>query len=84
MFLESWVQIVLQIINNEKAVDSDGNPVNGWDALAIQALIASLCVFVLNALQFVYALLTVPPLGVQLGENRPFVLDVGYRFAGVV
>ena len=84
MFLESWVQIVLQIINNEKAVDSDGNPVNGWDALAILALIASLCVFVLNALQFVYAILTVPPLAVQWGEYRPCVLGVGYRYAGTV
>ena len=84
MFLESWVQIVLQIINNEKAVDSDGNPVNGWDALAILALIASLCVFVLNALQFVYALLTIPYLAVQWGENRLYELEVGYQYAGVV
>ena len=46
MFLESWVQIVLQITQNQKADE--------WDVIAIMALIASLCVFVLNACQFAY------------------------------
>ena len=64
MFLESWVQIVLQIINNSEYVNDEGERVGNWGGTAIPALVASLLLFVVNAIQFT----------VKASQNKTFGL----------
>ena len=63
MLLESWVQILLQVINNEY-YEGANNGEGGWTLIAIGSIIFSLLVILGNAAQFVW----------KFQQNRDFGL----------